>query len=654
MFNSFRIKKRVRILQGGGVTARCRAAQELGEMGDVRAVEALIVALDARGEVSEVLEAAANALGMLRDVRAVEPLIRQLGGFRNGYSECEAAAKALGDIGDVRAVEPLIVALGDGGTKLRSASADALGKLGQTRAIVPLINALARNDDWGCPAAARALAKLGEPQWESLIRGDYSDLTRLAESADPRLLDALFVNLEKRSNAVVKSALAGIARKGNQRAIEQLLKTLIREVSEGDYSNTNVSLLVELGASRAVEPLIAVTRRHRHGIEYVIDTLGELGDTRAVEPLLEALEWPQVNTATVVRALGKLGDRRATEPLISAFLHTRSYEVAKALGRLGDKRAVEPLIRALDEEWNCADEVVPVLGELGDSRAVPALIQYWRKSNRPQGIEALEKLHDPQSDDILVKYWSMKLLAGHAEYLEKLTKAGEMRNIQTLPLIQVLSHECGGVRAAVAKTLAQLGEPQWSEAIRGKADDWRRMAKSCDSRALEPLILVLGNKDYSIRRAAVEALEELESIDPVPQLIALLTSKSWCQICGSAECLGRLKDPRAVAALIDVLYHANGECRIAAAKALLEMARHTDCWRSLSPSWGRVRSLIEEPRKQWTARVGSPHSDNLHDEDHDTGIGLIVPNDFDADQMDRLVSEQSSPDEQRAPGTICD
>ncbi len=53
------------------------ASDALGKIGDKRAVEPLITALDDEDEL--VREGAAKALGMLGDKRAVEPLITALG-----------------------------------------------------------------------------------------------------------------------------------------------------------------------------------------------------------------------------------------------------------------------------------------------------------------------------------------------------------------------------------------------------------------------------------------------------------------------------------------------------------------------------------------------------------------------------------------------
>jgi len=105
-------------------TIRGSAVRVLGEIGDVRAVEPLIGVLSDK----EVCASAARALGGFGDVRAVKPLIRVLSSKnRNGYA---SAVRALGEIGDVQAVESLVRILLDENSGVRYNVATALDKLG--------------------------------------------------------------------------------------------------------------------------------------------------------------------------------------------------------------------------------------------------------------------------------------------------------------------------------------------------------------------------------------------------------------------------------------------------------------------------------------------------------------------------------------------
>ena len=137
--------------------ARAAAAEALGGIEDVRAVEPLIVALE-DDKIANVRAGAAEALGEIKDPRAVEPLIAALQDKNPDVRSW--AAKALGEIKDPRAVEPLIVALKDKTTHVRSWVAEALGEIKDPRAVEPLIEALQDENADVRNSAAKALAQI--------------------------------------------------------------------------------------------------------------------------------------------------------------------------------------------------------------------------------------------------------------------------------------------------------------------------------------------------------------------------------------------------------------------------------------------------------------------------------------------------------------
>jgi HEAT repeat protein len=123
-------------LQDENKLVRKAAAEALGQIGDPRAVEALLASLR-NDNWRRVREAAAEALGQIGDARAVEPLLAAL---RDADPSIKvAAAEALGQIGDEHAIAPLVLALQDGGWVVRKTAAAALGAIGDTRAIAPLV-----------------------------------------------------------------------------------------------------------------------------------------------------------------------------------------------------------------------------------------------------------------------------------------------------------------------------------------------------------------------------------------------------------------------------------------------------------------------------------------------------------------------------------
>ena len=120
------------------------------------AVEPLIKAL--KDANSEIRQRAANALGFLGDIRAVEPLIEVLNDTTIIQSN---AAGALGKIGDARAVEPLIEILTDEDKTVRLDAAGALGKIGEP-AVEPLIEVLRSESSKVREIVADTLIKIGD------------------------------------------------------------------------------------------------------------------------------------------------------------------------------------------------------------------------------------------------------------------------------------------------------------------------------------------------------------------------------------------------------------------------------------------------------------------------------------------------------------
>jgi HEAT repeat protein len=144
-------------------------------MGLFESVEPDVFRLKARGNVKGLIRAlkypksplvrksAATALGDLGDERAVEPLIEALQDEDNFVRKM--AATACGKLHDRKAVEPLIEALADEDPFVRERAAQALGKIGDSRAVDPLNHLIEILDCERFKATAReALEEIGRRQ----------------------------------------------------------------------------------------------------------------------------------------------------------------------------------------------------------------------------------------------------------------------------------------------------------------------------------------------------------------------------------------------------------------------------------------------------------------------------------------------------------
>lgn len=104
-----RVTEYLNFLKSETLHYRWKAAEALGNEGDLAAVEPLLKALN--DPHVDVQWLAAKSLGKLGDLRAVEPLIAALKADDKWLRQ--GAAWGLGRLRDPRAVEPLLALLGD-------------------------------------------------------------------------------------------------------------------------------------------------------------------------------------------------------------------------------------------------------------------------------------------------------------------------------------------------------------------------------------------------------------------------------------------------------------------------------------------------------------------------------------------------------------
>lgn len=194
------------------------AAQALGLLGDTRAVEPLIAALE---DDDLVAYSAARGLGRIGGARAVEVLITAL--ERPHLSQ--AAALALADLGDARAVEKLIALLNQDsvGNCVGKSAAEALGRLGDTRAVEPLFATSKSRDHDLAEAAVHALALIGDNRAVDVL---VARLPRVVAMADQSVREAAADALVRIGGPAVRSLCAAVKDRDVSRAA--VVKALVR------------------------------------------------------------------------------------------------------------------------------------------------------------------------------------------------------------------------------------------------------------------------------------------------------------------------------------------------------------------------------------------------------------------------------------------
>jgi HEAT repeat protein len=206
---------------------------------------------------------AAEALGNLGDEKAVGALITAL--KRDEFSGVRwKAAEALSKIGNP-AVEGLIATLQYPDDDVRWKAAIALGEIGNPDAIEPLIALLSDEDRFVRSRAAHALSMIGEPALGHLIH--------TLKTGDPDLRWGVTMALGKIKNAT---------------AVEPLIIALADD--QAMVRAEAAAALASIGTP-ALAPLLGFLKSAQGEIRIeVMTALGELKNAVAIEPLVQLLE----------------------------------------------------------------------------------------------------------------------------------------------------------------------------------------------------------------------------------------------------------------------------------------------------------------------------------------------------------------------------
>jgi WD40 repeat protein/HEAT repeat protein len=293
--------------------AREKAAQVLGELHDVRAVEALIVAL--KDQNHRVRQSAALALGHISDPRAVGPLLAALkiehtyrdisdgaGIAAPGIDMHLAVRRALVGIG-ASAIGPLFAALKNRGQDEDvSLLAGAISEIG-TPAVESCIAALKDDDTYVRTAAAWALRDIGDPgAMESLVAAlkdqdrhvRYTAAEALAKIDDLRVVEPLISVLKDEYSQVRKKAAEALRKfSTDARALKALENVQSEKLSEERRDRSKRRAWSELLVRRTLAEANLAFPQHRAVVAMVgIKPLPgmERGDSDRAEAFVSTLE----------------------------------------------------------------------------------------------------------------------------------------------------------------------------------------------------------------------------------------------------------------------------------------------------------------------------------------------------------------------------
>ena len=504
-------------LKNGTDKIRINVADALGTIGDRRAIEPLIDALN-NDPNKEVKALAATGLGNIRARSAVPALTEAL-----SYDDTTAtnAAEALGkiDVSTEEVVQKLIIMAMDKHMRetLRIAAITALWQLKPEEATQPML-LLMFSDETSPVIRANAVKVL------SRIK---------ALETTPVLLWVLSTQFDEISDF--------------QRHMKREYKTLdaLRAHVQSfniqwttDYPRANYRTWGEL------KPVPSLVRSE------VAHALGIIKGDTVVEPLVRALE--DDGRATVRQsaawALGEVKGDAATTALITALKKDKQGVVrqaaAIALGKIKGQRVVDPLLDALrsDKYETTRFRAAIALREL--QTADKGLVDILKKGlgSFDDGYEALSVQNEvigaliKDGNDATAKFVLDALKSTDDEWTR-------------WAFVHILG--ATAKKAAVDAMLEELKHPSY--VVRKRAAN--SLGGFKERRIVEPLIAVLENTDEmkSIRAAAIASLNALkDELAAGPLLTALSDENAEIRL-QAAAALGTLKDAKAVEKLSEIV-----------------------------------------------------------------------------------------------------
>lgn len=330
-----------------------QAAQALGLLGDIRAVEPLIAVL--RGNNFSLKCVAAESLGKLKDPRAFEPLSDLLW---KGEGELQIKAQeALTEMGPM-VVEPLCRILLAQKDPRRFFVTDLLTKIHDVRAIGPLVSVLGVGENGIGTTAADALIGIGRPAVDALLVAVTSQdavVRRLAARAlgeirDERAMESLLAALMDETVDVRRQALEAVAKFQDNRVLDALLFAL----SDPGLRLEASLLLGERKDLRALPYLVEALRDHDSDRAVAARRVLILIGTPALDELITVLrdrnpEYPEREVRQELELSKENWMFRCGNEPPPPILDPRRL-AAIALGEIGDARAIEPLTEALADQ----------------------------------------------------------------------------------------------------------------------------------------------------------------------------------------------------------------------------------------------------------------------------------------------------------------
>jgi HEAT repeat protein len=420
---------------------------------------------------------------------------------KNFYSNYLTIIKALEQIGTQQVIAGLLH---------MSKSHEVAGALSRIYNSQPLeaLRAALHEEDWHFRwMAAQELAKRGDNQAIDvlLIALQHEDtgvrltaIWALGKLHDPRATYGLIkaIQDQKEDHSVRQKAIGALG----QQPVPEVVNILREALWDPEVSSAAAHALAEIHTPQAVEVLVVALQDQDADLrENATFALAEIGDPRAIEHLLAKLQ--EINEedwegrSFTIKTLAKLGnDPRIVKALLAELYGDERMEAAQALGQIGDTRVGEALLNALRIDMEIENEPRELL-EPWRFTVVEALLNIGNLEEAGEALLLVMKDYDFVDDTFHIK-----------RIVENMDDPCLIGVLVTLLKKWAFSYYNDEIVEIIERVLSRIGTP-----------------------AVASLATVLRDKQevLSVRGSAARVLGRIKDPKAVQALIEVLQEKNW-------------------------------------------------------------------------------------------------------------------------------
>ncbi|MBC8003659.1 MAG: HEAT repeat domain-containing protein [Opitutaceae bacterium] len=307
---------------------------------------------------------------------------------------------------------------------------------------------------------------------------------------------------------------------------------------------------LKLGAAAIDALLVPARDAHVHNRLAALESLAQISDPRTINLFIEALKDENEHVRCVaVQALSRI-ETSASSNHVAGMISDRSWAVRAlaldAIGSLKSPEFLDQLRRALrDESQDLQQRSAEILIEMDDPRAIEILREGAQDTDptvAAAASTALQRLEDIRKEDSIPVPNAPKTPPGSLAVLEAMLTAShpDLRQaaVEALgncdnpaavtALVTALMDTEDVVRAAAADALSSLGwqpaTPDEKALLAVVRERWDEVV-SLKENSVKPLLLVLHSEEPDIRAQAAVALGRIRDDRAVEALVGMLDDK---------------------------------------------------------------------------------------------------------------------------------